>query len=223
MNHHSAHDMEELIAAWKRRVKRNLHVVWASIGDPGSGKSETNLLVGSELQGYPIDVETQVAFRPKDRILLAQRLPRFTTVLDDESSGEGGNKRRSMSTSNVDNMMDLDACRGRNQFMGFAAPRWNSLDSVIQNHVMWLFAHHLDHSMKAYEMIEVGPPTKRERFPKLRFTVAKVPFLGDKYPEVRTEYLAAKERHMRGGSTDTARQEGSLTRRYQAIVGRVLD
>lgn len=155
-------------------------------------------MLGIEIQGSPIDVRRQVAFKPMDRKKLAQALPRFKVVLDDEATGEGGHRRRSMSTANVDNVQDLDACRGRNQANGFAAPRLIDLDAAIQAHLMGYMEWHPDHSCEWFEAIRGGPQWAPTVYWESRFTVDEPPWLGDYYPEVRASYLDAKEDHMTG-------------------------
>ncbi len=196
------HDPGQLLKSWANRLKRNQHVVWASVGDPGSGKSEGNLFLGSELQAMmgtgPVDIRRQVAFKPVDRKPMAQALPRFRVVFDDEATGEGGHKRQPMSTGNVNNVQDLDACRGRNQANGFACPRLIDLDTLIQAHLHGYMEWHRDHSCEWFEAIRGGPQWDPYVHWEPRFTVDRPPWLGDFYPETRQAYLAAKEDHMRG-------------------------
>lgn len=180
------------------RLHRNQHAVLASVGPPGSGKSEGNLLLGIQIQGSPVDIRRQVAFRPTDRKKLAQALPRFKVVFDDEATGEGGHKRRAMSAANVDNVQDLDACRGRNQANLFACPRLVDLDQIIQSHLMGYMEWHNDHSCEWFEAIRGGPQWAPTVYWESRFTVPDPPWLGAHYPEVREEYLAAKDDHMHG-------------------------
>lgn len=155
-------------------------------------------MLGIEIQGSPIDVRRQIAFRPTDRKPLAQRLARLKVILDDEATGEGGHRRRSMSTANVDNVQDLDACRGRNQANGFAAPRLIDLDANIQSHLMGYMEWHQDHSCSWFEAIRAGPQWSPTVFWEDRFTVEKPPWLGTYFPTIRADYLQAKEEHMTG-------------------------
>lgn len=198
------HSPKALIKNWANRLQRNQHVVAASVGEPGSGKSEGNLFLGIELQTLlnsgPVNVRRQVAFRPVDRKPLAQALPRFRVVFDDEATGEGGHKRRGMSTANVDNVQDLDACRGRNQANLFACPRLVDLDTLIQAHLMGYMEWHGDHSCEWFEAIRGGPQWDPWVHWESRFHVEAedIPWLGDYHPEVRAEYLQAKDDHMKG-------------------------
>lgn len=194
------HSPAALATYFRGRLHRNQHAVWASFGPPGSGKSEGNIMLGMEIQGRPIDVRRQIAFRPIDRKHLAQALPKFSVILDDEATGEGGHRRRSMSTDNVDNIQDLDACRGRNQANGFAAPRLIDLDAAIQAHLMGYMEWHPDHSCEWFEAIRGGPQWDPTVYWEPRFTVPcdKVPRLGDYYPDIERQYLAAKADHMKG-------------------------
>lgn len=194
------HSPSALATYFRNRLHRNQHAVWASVGPPGSGKSEGNIILGMEIQGSAIDVRRQIAFKPSDRKKLAQALPRFKVILDDEATGEGGHRRRSMSTANVDNVQDLDACRGRNQANGFAAPRLIDLDAAIQAHLMGYMEWSPDHSCEWFEAIRGGPQWAPTVYWESRFTVAPedVPNLQDLAPTVRRDYLQAKEDHMHG-------------------------
>lgn len=160
-------------------------------------------MLGIQIQGSPIDVRRQIAFKPSDRKSLAQALPRFKVVLDDEATGEGGHKRRAMSTANVDNVQDLDACRGRNQANGFAAPRLVDLDALIQSHLMGYMEWHQDHSCEWFEAIRGGPQWDPYVHWESRFTVAEPPSLEEYFPEVRKDYLQAKDNHMTGRTPAT--------------------
>lgn len=196
------HSPQALIKSWVNRLNKNQHVVAASVGEPGSGKSEGNLFLGIELQAAlgsgPVNIRRQVAFRPVDRKPLAQALPRFRVVFDDEATGEGGHKRRGMSAANVDNVQDLDACRGRNQANLFACPRLVDLDTLIQAHLHGYMEWHRDHSCEWFEAIRSGPQWDPYVHWESRFTVDEPPWLGQYHPEVRAEYLGAKEDHMTG-------------------------
>lgn len=216
------HNPGQLAQYFRNRLNRNQHAVWASVGPPGSGKSEGNIMLGIEIQGSLIDVRRQIAFKPKDRKILAQRLGRLKVVLDDEATGEGGHKRRSMSTANVDNVQDLDACRGRNQANGFAAPRLVDLDANIQSHLMGYMEWHPDHSCTWFEAIRGGPQWEPTVWWEERFTVPgeKVPWLGTYYPTIRAEYLQAKEEHMTGRRVSG--EKIALEDSYREIIRGVL-
>lgn len=196
------HTPKALIRSWANRLQRNQHVVAASVGEPGSGKSEGNLFLGIDLQTLlnsgPVNIRRQVAFKPSDRKPLAQALPRFRVVFDDEATGEGGHKRRGMSNANVDNVQDLDACRGRNQANLFACPRLIDLDTLIQAHLMGYMEWHRDHSCEWFEAIRGGPQWDPYVHWESRFTVDNPPWLGDYHPETRNQYLQAKDDHMKG-------------------------
>jgi hypothetical protein len=192
------HNPTQLANYAQHRLRNNQHFVWASVGPPGSGKSEGNILLGIQIQGRDIDVRRQVCFKPHDRKRMSQALPRYSVILDDESTGEGGHKRRAMSTANVDNVQDLDAMRGRNQATGFAAPRLVDLDAQIQAHLMGYMEWHQDHSCEWFEAIRSGPQWAPNVFWESRFTVPEPPSLQEHYPSVRAAYLEAKDDHMKG-------------------------
>lgn len=159
-------------------------------------------MLGTEVQGSRIDIRRQVAFKPSDRAKLAKALPKFRVVFDDEATGEGGHKRRGMSEANVDNIQDLDACRGRNQANSFCAPRLVDLDGIIQAHLMGYMEWNQDHSCEWFEAIRGGPQWAPTVYWESRFTVAEPPWLGEYFPDVRTEYLQAKDAHMAGRKVD---------------------
>lgn len=215
------HSPAKLTQYARNRLQKNQHFVWASVGEPGSGKSEGNIMLGIEIQGSLIDVRRQIAFKPKDRKTLAQRLPRFRVVLDDEATGEGGHKRRALSKENVDNVQDLDACRGRNQANGFAAPRLVDLDAIIQSHLMGYLEWHKDHSCTWFEAIRGGPQWDPYVHWEDRFTVEKPPWLGQYYPKIRADYLQAKDEHMTGKRppADSVKLEDEYAARIAEALG----
>lgn len=222
MPYNGPSNMDELVRYARNRTKRNKHFVMGFEGPPGSGKSEAAILFGNQLQGEELDITTQVAFRPKDRAPMAQRLGRFKVILDDEASGEGGNKLRTMSKDNVEGSMDMDACRGRNQYVLWAAPSPKRVQSAMWDHTMWLCVMKEDHSAKLYELVELGPVDNRYRKPFLRFKVRRMPWLEHTNPEQRAAYLEAKERHMRGGSTDEATTRARLQEKAVHLLNRMM-
>lgn len=222
MAYNGPKSIKALVSYLQGRTHRNKHAVVGFIGPPGSGKSEAAILFGNQLQGMDMDIKTQVAFRPKDRKPMAERLGRFKVILDDEASGEGGNKMRTMSSDNVGSSMDLDACRGRNQYVLWASPSPKRVQAAVWDHTMWLVVMKEDHSAKVYEMVERGPVDARYKKPVLRFPVRRVPWLGNENPEQRDEYLARKEAHMRGGSTDEAVTRARLVESAGLLLDRLL-
>lgn len=219
------HSPDALLKMWANRLNNNQHVVWGAFGLPGSGKSEGNVFLAIQLQELlgsgPFDVRRQVAFRPVDRKPMAQALPKFKVILDDEATGEGGHKRRSMSTANVNNVQDLDACRGRNQANGFATIELGSLDAEIQRHLMGYFEWHPDHSCEWFEAIRGGDQWNRWVHWESRFTVTKTPWLQEHHPAVGKEYLAAKHDHMHGRDPNRV-DSTALEDKFYSIVSRAL-
>lgn len=212
--------------AWARKQttpQKNQHVAWATTGERGAGKTDLNLILGVELQApVPFKPAEQVVLRPKDRVHVARRLGKRRVILDDESSGEGGNKRRSMGQANVDNIMDLDVMRGRNQYTGFTAPEFDSLDSGIQEAVDWIFVVTHDHVLTAYTMEHRGKPGNRFHYPKERFVMEGVPSCKELYPEVRTEYDGHKDRFLSGSDDQNAHKHRGWEDKAERVVRGVL-
>lgn len=208
------HSPEALLNQWANKLTNNQHCVWGSFGVPGSGKSEGNILLAIQLMDLlkergvlrpdiKFSVKRQVAFKPLDRQKLAQ-MPgmRFMPILDDEATGEGGHKHRTMSGPNVKNAQDLDACRGRNQANGFAAPLLKRLADPIVDHLMGYMEFRKDHSCEWFEAVRGGDQWNPWVHWESRFTVDDVPWLQELYPDVGREYLAAKDDHMNGRRAD---------------------
>lgn len=202
------HSPDALTTKIANKVANNQSAVWAGFGPTGSGKSEGNVVIAMEVQaklakmGFLKDptfnVRRQVAFKPINRKPLAQAAGRFKVILDDESSGEGGHKHQTMSAANVDNAQDLDACRGRQQPIGFATPFMKRLAGPIVDHLMGYLEWHPDHSCEWFEAVRGGPQWDPWVHWESRFTVEKTPWLQLIAPQVGTEYLGAKEDHMKG-------------------------
>lgn len=169
-------------------------------------------------------VRRQVAFKPVNRKPLSMALPRFKVVLDDESSGEGGHKHRVMSSANVDNAQDLDACRGRQQAIGFATPYMKRLSDAIVDHLMGYLDWKQDHSVEWFEAIRGGTQWDPTVYWESRFTVPgdKVPWLQQISPVVGGEYLEAKEDHMRGRDANRADVVALEDQFYSVLFGRPL-
>lgn len=226
------HSPEALIKNWANALVSNQHVVWGSFGEPGSGKSEGQILLSIQLMdrliamgylkpGTTFNVRRQVAFKPLDRKKLAQASgTRFLPFLDDEATGEGGHKHQTLSSKNVENAQDLDACRGRNQANGFAAPTMKRLASPVVDHLMGYLEWHKDHSVEWFDAIRGGGQWDPYVYWDSRFTVEKTPWLQELYPAIGKEYLTAKGRHMRG---ETLEAESILLEdRFASVISRVL-
>lgn len=229
------HSMPSLVRHAKALVQRNKHYVCGSFGEPGSGKSEFMLLHLSELQGTPLNVKLQVAYRPKDVKAMSenlfryglpfegqkQRQHRYVALQDDEATGEGGHKRGAMTGDNRESVQDFDSMRGRNQFVGLCAPRRIDLDRVKQGHLMWAFEITKDHHYTAWEAIKGSPMWDSETWWEDRFhSEEPIPNL-EGIPwgaPLRRDYLAGKENHMQGGSTDSRIERVTLEERYYAIL-----
>ena len=220
------HSMPALVRYFQNRAhERNAHGVVGAFGPPGSGKSEVMLRFLSECQGRPMDISSQVAFRPKDVAPLAFALPRFSSIQDDEATGKGGHKRGSMTTDNVDSVQDFDAMRGRNQYVGLCAPRKDDVDSIKRGHLMWAFELTMNHRLTAFEKRISSAMWGAEPYWDERFHIEKVTALQEIQPfgaKLREDYLAAKEVHMRGGSTDEAFKSRQRLDHFESVARQVL-
>lgn len=193
----------------------NQHTCTALVGEPGSGKSGGGILLFQSIQQQPFNPREQIYFRPADRIHVARRLAKGMVVYGDESSGEGGHRRRAMSKHNVDNAIDLDTMRQRNQHTVFTAPSLESLDSLIQEACQWVHAFNKNHEVVSYEVIHAGKPDQRyhylqERFRTQDFPHAEIlnPTLWRDYLTMKDDYLAGKDRG--GAEKIRAREEKQL-------------
>lgn len=208
------HSPGALLRHWHHLLTTNQHAVWGAFGPPGSGKSEGNILLSIQLMDLlkksghlkpeaAFNVRRQIAFKPVDRSRLAKaRGMKFLPILDDEATGEGGHKHRTMSTANVDNAQDLDACRGRNQPNGFAAPYMKRLADPIVDHLMGYMDWHKDHSCEWFEAIRGGDQWNPYVWWESRFTVDEPPHLQVLYPKIGKDYLHGKDEHMNGRRPD---------------------
>lgn len=230
------HSMSSLLRHARGLTQRNKHYVCGAFGPPGSGKSEFMLLHLSELQGFPLDVKRQVAYRPKDIKPLSESLfrtglaapgskrrqHRFLAVQDDEATGKGGHKRGAMTTDNRESVQDFDAMRGRNQFVGLCAPRRFDLDAIKQGHLMWAFEITADHHYTAWEGIKASPMWDSETWWEDRFhseePIPYLPEVQDWGHKLQRDYLAGKEGHMQGTSTDERITGRVLEEQYYAIL-----
>lgn len=224
---HHVHSMDALVAYAQNRVRRNKHFIIGAFGNPGAGKSEVLLTFLSECQGTPLDIRTQVAYRPKDvkpmSEALFNRRGRYVAILDDEATGEGGHKRQPMTKENVESVQDFDAMRGRNQYVGMCAPRRVDLDRIKQGHLMWALEITEDHHITGYEGIKGSPMWDSETWWEERFSNVKAPNLQELMPwgpKLRSDYLAGKDNHMKGGTTDKAQTVESLEERYATVISR---
>lgn len=192
MSAHVPQDMEAWVqwAIGQTDPGTNQHVSVATVGLPGTGKSGFNQCLAMDLQdGRPFDHLRQIAMKPKYRRPLAMAAPKRAVIITDESSGEGGHRRRAMSKENVANVMDLDAMRGRNQYNLETAPEFSSLDTPIQESTMWVFDLKHDGTAKAYERIKTGKPGAELYSMTLRFPIDPFPHSSVYFPDLWASYL----------------------------------
>lgn len=232
------HSMEALKRHAAGLVQRNKHYVCGAFGNPGSGKSEFMALHLSDLQGFPLNVRRQIAYRPKDVKPLSESLfrsglqapgekrkqHRYLALQDDEATGEGGHKRGAMTTDNRESVQDFDAMRGRNQFVGLCAPKRTDLDAIKQGHLMWAFEITNDHHYTAWEAIKSSPMWDSDTWWEDRFhstePIPSLDTLPPWGPTLRRDYLSGKDAHMKGRSTDAAVGRVVLEEHYYAILRR---
>lgn len=227
MNHHGPGDVPGVIKQVANRVRgaRAIAVV-CSFGPPGSGKSDGNLFLGSEVQKLlgsgPMTVPSlnhQLRFKPKDFPAMAQTAGNKRAVFCDEGSGEGANKMRQMGKDNVEVGIDLDACREREQPVFWANPYKRDLTPQVLKHMTWCLEWNLDHSVTFWEADPVDPIFGKEPFIRDRFTVDPFPFFGDYCPDVHAAYKVLKDQHSKGVDVvSLARQERQLADFSQAIA-----
>jgi len=216
--YHGPECMQEWIAWAQGQVLPgvNQHTATALVGERGSGKSGGGICIFKQVQQVkPFSVREQVYFRPADRIHVARRLGKGMVVYGDESSGEGGHKRRAMSQANVDNVMDLDTMRQRNQHSVFTAPSLDSLDSAIQEACQWVHNFNHAHEVVSYEVIHTGKPDNRHHYLKERFRTPNFPHAQILYPEVWAELLGLKDDYLAG--RDNKRQEADRARKDKMV------
>lgn len=230
-----AHDPEAVVQHIVRRCEdgeggqpRAL-ALQCSFGEPGSGKSEWDLLLGNlvqyELTGHyiqPVDLKHQLRFKPKNFPQMAISAGKHKAVFCDEGSGEGANRLQPMKSENIEVGIDLDRCRMRGQPIFWANPSLNRLASTISEHATWMFDHGLDFSVRAWEIEKPNAIWGKNPYKHDRFKYAKKAWLGDYFPELRAEYLRLKSiADLHGDITATSQQE--LRREnYRGVVQRVL-
>lgn len=219
----------------KQAVRRTLEgkalFLACSVGEPGSGKSEFNVLLGSKIQEAkglgpinPANLKHQLRFKPKDFPAASRIAPFGVSMFCDEGSGEGANKMQPTKAENVEVGIDLDALRGRRQPVFWANPYRMDLTRQVQKHATWVFEFHLDFSMEAFEVIKPSAAFGKEIWLESRFELGpgKVPWLQDHDAALRAEYLRLKDRHSRGLSLVEEAREDRLLESYLPVVQRVL-
>lgn len=196
----------------------NQHTATALVGPRGAGKTGGGLCIAKLLQVTPFDVNEQVYFAPADRIHVARRLGKGMVVYGDESTGEGGHKRRAMSGANVDNAMDLDIMRGRNQHSIFTAPDFSDLDGAIQRVCDWIHVFNHDHTVKTYEVTHSGKPGNEFHNKTLRFTTENFPHAEIEYPDLWAAWQTKKDDYLAGRNTKNQAKNRAFEEKAKRIM-----
>jgi hypothetical protein len=207
--YHGPQDMGQLIQWGRNQIAHQQHWVSATVGPPGSGKSGFNICLAIALQDpTPFDPVRQIAMRPMDRKPLSQALPPGCAIVDDESTGMGGHRRRSMSRENVDNIQDFDAMRGRRQATILTGPDYQDFDGAIKKHVSWVFDLKKDKTATVYEVVPSGRPDNRYYNLQQRFYIERTPHASILYPDVWASYMRDQKGPYLAGFTPMARLQG---------------
>jgi len=199
----------------------------ASYGPPGSGKSLGNVLMSMKLQeklgGPKLSVKNlrhQLVFKPKDLPRMSMAAGRRRCMKVDEGSGEGANKMQQQTKENVELAIDLDAIRGREQPLFWAAPYKQDVSRQVHKHTTWVAEFNLDHSATFWEAEQMDPLFGKEPYLHERFTETRFPNLWDVAPDLARHY----EHELKGGHNagrDMA-EEARLERQMAALQSRIV-
>jgi ABC-type dipeptide/oligopeptide/nickel transport system ATPase component len=196
----------------------NQHTATALVGERGAGKSGGGICIFKQVQTKPFMVREQVYFRPSDRIHVARRLGKGFVVYGDESTGEGGHKRRAMSTANVDNVMDIDTMRERNQHTVFTGPDLTSFDPLIQECLQWVHEFNKAHEVVSYEVIHSGKPDNRFHYLKERFRTEDFPHAEFVFPDTWRELRAMKADYLSGKEEKGMAQRRAMEEKMERAI-----
>lgn len=204
MTYHGPTSLEELMTWARNRPKRDDFAVFGVDGLPGKGKSSLVLQLAEHL--YPLfDPMKHIAFRNHDILPIARSLPPGGILDIDEAIAAGGNKRRSMSRENVDNMEFLNTTRKRRIILFYIAPFYGDMDKAIREHMHWLLRVDARGEGTAYECQRVGMQSPKiwleERF---RF---EFPDCRTARPELWAAYKARSDQYMGGEDSMVKRRE----------------
>lgn len=212
---------------WARgRTRRDNDVIAAIAGDTGSGKSSLAVLLAPKLQDHPVQIEEQFLWASDALLNAARKCPEGSALVMDEAVVGGGNRRRAMSTANVDVMEHLNTCRTFHQIVLFLAPQFGDLDTAIQTRCNWLFLVTERGKFTAYEVTKTGGPKGRGAWLQERFRDVFPDPATHKDSNVRAlweEYKAAKERFSYRGNDPKAPLRERLIDEYRAKIRLVMD
>lgn len=142
--HHSKKSVAEVIDWCAKQPAQNQQAIVLIVGPTGSGKSGFGLQFGKGVQkktrpNTPFDPKRQVAKTQEGYEALRKSLPHGSVIIDDESIGSGGHRRRSMSKENVDRVQDTNKGRKLRHILILIIPYLDDLDTSLLKHVHWVF------------------------------------------------------------------------------------
>lgn len=152
MSHHSLTTLEQLVELAARRVvHENQHFVLGVYGRPGTGKTSLRALLAKKMQARINEMMQEKGLTPRvprftptehvaaseaQMCLMGKRLGHYVVLQTDES-GKGGDRRRAMSTGNVDVSDHMDKTRKWNQVYIFNRITFQHWDPRVSSHFMW--------------------------------------------------------------------------------------
>lgn len=174
-------------------MSRDDDVVIAICGGTGSGKSTLARLLMRKLQDHPVDAEKQLIWSQSQITESARTLPEFSALQIDEALAAGGNRRRAMSSDNVNLMEHLNTCRTFHHAMLFCSPQFGDLDLSVQTRCLGIIEVYERGKYRWYELVKDSSVMERGVFPVLRFEDRFPDDTGHPEPDARALRLAYDE------------------------------
>lgn len=167
--HHGPASLREWTAWACGRMRRDNDVVIAVVGETGKGKSSFATLLMRKLQDHPVQPDKQFIWQADQLIHHAKTLPEFSCLVMDEAIVGGGNRRRAMSTANVDLQEHLNTCRTYHHAVLFLAPQFADLDMAIQTRCTHVFEIVSRGEVVVHELQKNQHLMERSTWPEARF------------------------------------------------------
>lgn len=217
---HGPQTLKQLAAMGVRRCQKKQNLNLAIFGDTGKGKSNVALLFALQAD-KKFNVRKQCVFSGPARDALIRRLPKGRAVWEDEALKSGGNRRRTMSTRNVEAQESSATSRKLGHIRIQVMPFMDDMDKGLLKH------HHYVLKMEGigrgtcYEVQKRGlKKTVIWLQPRFRF---EAPFCGDLYPEEWKEYEDHVEDWLKTGGDDKTQVERDERReKHRAVLRRIM-
>ena len=219
-------DLKSLIQWLRYRVRQDDDGVLVITGPTGTGKSTLLRLLMRHIQDHPVEPDLNFIWAANQLLESARKLPEFSCLGVDEGLAAGGNRRRAMTSDNVNVMEHLNTCRTFHHVTLIASPQFADLDLAIQTRALGILEVYKRGHVRFHELVKAPDVMDRIVYPVPRFKDVFPDDRDHSDPEavrIRLAYDELKAKYSHQGSDSKSPLMRQTIEEYRAIIRGVLE